>query len=67
MSQSKGGACLREVEGKCCKLIVDSGSTYNLVSTEMVEKLKMRKIVHPEAYRVAWMKKGHQVLVREQC
>ena len=36
-----------KVEGKCCKLIVDSGSIDNLVSTEMVDKLNMRKIVHP--------------------
>jgi hypothetical protein len=25
--------------GKCCKIIIDIGSTTNLVSTEMVEKL----------------------------
>ena len=25
--------------GKCCKIVIDSGSTGNLVSTEMVEKL----------------------------
>ena len=36
-----------KVEDKCCKLIVDSGSTDNLVSTEMVDKLKLRKTVHP--------------------
>ena len=54
-----------KVEGKCRKLIVDSGSIDNLVSTEMVEKLKLRKTVHPEPYRVAWLQKGQQVLVRE--
>ena len=36
-----------KVEGKCCKLIVDIGSTDNLASTEMVDKLKLRKPVHP--------------------
>ena len=56
-----------KVEGKCCKLIVYSGSTVNFVSTEMVDKLKLRKTVHPEPYRVAWLQKGHQVLLREQC
>lgn len=45
-----------KVEGKCCKLIVDSGSTHNLVSTDMVDKLKLSKL-----------QKGHQVLVRQQC
>ena len=33
----------------------------------MVDKLKLRKTVHPEPYRVAWLHKGHQVLVKEQC
>ena len=56
-----------KVEGKCCKLVIDNGSTDNLVSTEMVDKLKLKKAVHPEPYRVAWLQKGHQVLVREQC
>ena len=49
-----------KAEGKCCKLIIDSGSTDNLVSTEMVDKLNLRKTVHPEPYRVAWLQKGHQ-------
>ena len=53
-----------KVEGKCCKLIGDSGSPNNLVSTEMVEKLKLRKTLHLEPYMVAWLQKGHQVLVR---
>ena len=56
-----------KVEGTCFKLISDSGSSDNLVSTEMVEKLNLRKTVHPKPYRVAWMQKGHQVLVKEQC
>ena len=56
-----------KVGGKCCKLIVHSGSTDNLVSIEMVDKLKLRKTVHPEHYRVAWLQKGHQVIGREQC
>ena len=56
-----------KVGGKCCKLIVHSGSTYNLASTKMVDKRKLRKTVHPKPYRVAWMEKGHQVLRREQC
>ena len=56
-----------KVEGKCCKLIVDSCSTDNLVSIEMVDKLNLRKTVHQEPYKVAWLQKGHLVLVKEQC
>ena len=53
--------------GKCCKLIIDSGSTDNLVSTEMVEKLELKRLKHPTLYKVSWLQKGHQLLVDEQC
>ena len=54
-------------EGKCCKLIIDSGSTDNLVSTEMVDKLNFKKIVHPKPYIFAWIQNYHQVLMSAQC
>eukprot|EP00253_Pinus_taeda_P029329 PITA_29329 len=53
--------------GKCCKVIIDSGSTDNLVAVEMVEKLGLKKLKHPTAYKVSWLQKGHQLLVDEQC
>jgi hypothetical protein len=46
---------------------VDSGSTDNLVSTEMVEKLELKTRKHPSPYRVTWLQKGHQVRVTKQC
>ena len=52
---------------RVCKVIVDSGSTDNLVSTGMVEKLEMGMIEHPSPYRVSWLQKGHQVNVTKQC
>eukprot|EP00253_Pinus_taeda_P012234 PITA_12234 len=52
--------------GKCCKLIIDSGSADNLVSTEMVEKLELKRLKHPNPYRVSWLQKCHQLLVDEQ-
>ena len=30
-----------KVKGKCCKIIIDGGSTDNLVSTEVIEKLNL--------------------------
>eukprot|EP00253_Pinus_taeda_P033200 PITA_33200 len=53
--------------GKCCKVIIDSGSTDNLVATEMVEKLGLKRLKHPTPYKVSWLQKGHQLLVDEQC
>jgi hypothetical protein len=46
--------------GKCCKVVIDSGSTDNLVSTEMVEKLGLKRTTHPFPYKVSWLQKGHQ-------
>eukprot|EP00253_Pinus_taeda_P018008 PITA_18008 len=54
-------------QGKCCKLIIDSGSIDNLVAVEMVEKLGLKKLKHPTPYKVSWLQKGHQLLVDEQC
>ena len=33
-----------------CKVIIDSGSTKNLVSTEMVEKMELKTTAHPNPY-----------------
>jgi len=56
-----------KVQGKCCQMIIDSGSTDNLVSTEVVEILKLKTKKHPTPYKVSWIQKGHQLLVNEQC
>ena len=53
--------------GKCCKLIINSSSIDNLVSTEVVEKLELKCLKHPNPYRVSWLQKGHQFLVDEEC
>jgi hypothetical protein len=49
-----------------CKVIVDSRSTDNLVSTEMVKKLELETTDHPSPYKVSWLQKGHQVSVTKQ-
>jgi hypothetical protein len=46
---------------------MENGSTYNLVSTKMVENLELQTIEHPSPYRVSWLQKGHQVNVTKQC
>ena len=54
------------MQGKCCK-VIDGGRTDNLVSTEVIEKLKLYKTKHPIPYKVSWLENGHQLLVNEQC
>jgi hypothetical protein len=56
-----------KTKDRVCKVIVDSGSTDNLVSTEMVEKLELETTDHPNPYKVSWLQKGHQVNVTKQC
>jgi len=40
-----------KAKGKCCKMVIDSGSTDNLVSTEIVDKLGLKKTKHPMPYQ----------------
>jgi hypothetical protein len=56
-----------KMKDKVFKVIIDSGRTNNLVSTEMVEKLELETTVHPTSYKVAWLQKGHQVTITKQC
>ena len=42
-------------QGKCCKMVFYSGSTDNLVSTEMVENLGLKRMKHPTPYKVSWL------------
>lgn len=53
--------------GKICKVIVDSGSTENIVSVEMVAKLKLKRLPHLTPYKVSWLNRGQHVLVDEQA
>jgi hypothetical protein len=40
---------------RVCKVIVDSRSTDNLISIEMVEKLELETTDHPSPYKVSWL------------
>ena len=46
-------------------MIIHGGSTYNLVSLEMVEKLSMVFFFHPTPYKVTWLHKGYHILVNQ--
>jgi hypothetical protein len=56
-----------KTKDRVCKVIVDSGSTDNLISTEIIEEMELETIEHPSPYRVSWLQKGHQVNVTKQC
>ena len=52
-------------EDKCCDMIIDGGSTNNLVSEEMASKIKLKREKHPQPYQITWVKDDHKVLVME--
>jgi hypothetical protein len=56
-----------KTKDKVCKVIIDSGRTDKLVSTNMVEKFEMETIIHLTLYKVSWLQKGHQVTITKQC
>ena len=51
--------------GKCCKVIIDSGSSTNLASEELVTNLQLQRLKHPKSYHVSWIKDEHKRLVSE--
>jgi len=44
-----------KTKDRVCKEIIDSESTNNLVSMEMVETLELETIVHMTSYKVSWL------------
>ena len=48
-------------------MIIDGGSTKNLVSEMMVTKLKLKRKKHPCPYCISWVQDEHKVMVSKQC
>jgi hypothetical protein len=46
-----------KTKDRVCKVIVDSGSTDNLISMDMVEKMELETIDHPSPYKISWLQK----------
>jgi hypothetical protein len=44
-----------KTKDRVCKVIIDSGSTDNIVSTKMVEKLELETSAHLKPYKVSWL------------
>ena len=51
--------------GKVCSVIVDGGSTDNLVAEEMVQKLGLKRMRNPYPYWIGWLQGKHALEVRE--
>ncbi|PKU60253.1 hypothetical protein MA16_Dca027978 [Dendrobium catenatum] len=44
-----------KIGDKNCKVIIDSGSCINVVSSAMISKLHLKTTPHPNPYKVAWI------------
>ncbi|CAJ2652834.1 unnamed protein product [Trifolium pratense] len=55
------------IKNKVCNLIVDTGSTENLVSQKLVDYLKLSTEPHQKPYTLGWVSKGSQVRVTLAC
>ncbi|GAA0143742.1 hypothetical protein LIER_04352 [Lithospermum erythrorhizon] len=51
------------IEGKVCKLVIDSGSCENVVSEEAVKKLSLKTKTHPNLYK---LKKDGEISVTQR-
>ena len=47
-----------KMAGKCCKVIINSRSSTNLASEELVTKLQLQRLKHLKLYHVSWILKG---------
>ena len=66
--QRRSFFCTRcKCEDKCCDVIIDGGSTNNLVLEKMVTNLNLKRQKHPHPYHIAWVQDDHKVMVNEQC
>jgi len=56
-----------KVKGKCCNLIIDGGSTKNLISTEAKRKINLKFEPNPNPYNVLWSQRGQQAMMTKWC
>ncbi|GJR89055.1 putative ty3-gypsy-like retroelement pol polyprotein [Tanacetum coccineum] len=54
----------------CChvvNVIIDGGSSKNIISRDIVSRLKLAPWKHPTPYKIGWIKAVGEVRVTEQC
>ena len=54
------------IQGKVCKLIIDSGSSSNLITQEALRKLGFKTTPHPSPYKLAWLNASTDLFISKQ-
>ena len=54
------------INDKLCSLIVNGGSSTNVASTRVVEKLGLPTISHVKPYKLQWLSKEREIMVNKQ-
>jgi hypothetical protein len=47
--------------------LIDSGFQYNLISEELVKKLRLKTQMHHKPYTLKWIRNKHQMHITKQC
>ena len=55
------------VKGSPLQFLVDSRSQKNLISVEVVKRLGLQTIAHPQPYTIGWLHPRIDLHVRQQC
>ncbi|XP_024028355.1 uncharacterized protein LOC112093679 [Morus notabilis] len=55
------------INSKVCNVIIDRGSSENVVSRNLVKTLGLKATKHLQPYKIGWVKKGVEVRVDEVC
>ncbi|ONK71223.1 uncharacterized protein A4U43_C04F6150 [Asparagus officinalis] len=55
------------IGGKVCDIIIDGGSSENIISAKAVAALKLPVTPHPVLYSIGWIQKEYSTRVTKQC
>jgi hypothetical protein len=55
------------VKGTPLHFIIDSGSQKNLISVEVIKRLALPTMPHPQPYTIRWLRQGSDLHVSQQC
>jgi hypothetical protein len=55
------------VKGTPLHFIIDSGSQKNIISEEIIKRLSLATMLHPQHYTIGWLHQGSDLCVSQQC